>query len=351
MRCGMRAVRDLRCLAARPRGSVRGASSGHGGSSGAALAPELQRMIAELEALPAAQRELVLDTLPLSQASARRAFAAADLNKDGTVSLVEFQTWYTRRGLGPVSSFAEPGGDAMGAAAMGTGSCDVSVAAGALAAMREEAPAALAPSTLQLRRELIFAAVPFIGFGFLDNAIMISAGDAIESNIGGVLCLSTMAAAGLGNMVSDIVGMGATGYIERYATKLGLPNPGLTAAQRQLPKVKQIGLLGAILGISVGCILGMAPLLFIDSERKELRKSFDVLDGDGNGFISREEIALLLKMLGMRDVQEAQVDGIVEAMDTDHDNRISFEEFCLLHGRLLEYHAAAVAMKQQQQQQ
>jgi hypothetical protein len=346
MRCGVRAVRDLRCLAVRSRGSVRGVSSGHGGSSGAALSPELQRMIAELEALPTAQRELVLGTLPLSQASARRAFAAADLNKDGTVSLVEFQTWYTRRGLGPVSSFAEPGGDAMGAA-MG-GSCDVSVAAGALAAMREEAPAALAPSTLQLRRELIFAAVPFIGFGFLDNAIMISAGDAIESNIGGVLCLSTMAAAGLGNMVSDIVGMGATGYIERYATKLGLPNPGLTAAQRQLPKVKQIGLLGAILGISIGCILGMAPLLFIDSERKELRKSFDVLDGDGNGFISREEIALLLKMLGMRDVKEAQVDGIVDAMDTDHDHRISFEEFCMLHGRLLDYHAAAVAMKQQQ---
>ena len=101
-------------------------------------------------------------------------------------------------------------------------------------------------------------------------------------------------------MVSDIVGMGATGAIERWATKLGVPNPGLSAAQRQLPKVKQVGLLGAVLGISLGCLLGMAPLLFIDAEEKELRKSFDVLDGDGNGYISREEIATLLRMLGMK---------------------------------------------------
>jgi hypothetical protein len=49
--------------------------------------------------------------------------------------------------------------------------------------------------------------LPFIGFGFLDNFIMITVADRIEESIGVVLCLSTMAAAGMGNMVSDLAGM------------------------------------------------------------------------------------------------------------------------------------------------
>lgn len=36
-------------------------------------------------------------------------------------------------------------------------------------------------------------AVPFLGFGFMDNAIMILAGDYIEANIGITLGISTMA--------------------------------------------------------------------------------------------------------------------------------------------------------------
>jgi hypothetical protein len=35
---------------------------------------------------------------------------------------------------------------------------------------------------------------------------MIMAGDMIEANIGATLALSTMAAAGIGNMFSDVIG-------------------------------------------------------------------------------------------------------------------------------------------------
>ena len=53
------------------------------------------------------------------------------------------------------------------------------------------------------------SSLPFVAFGFVDNAIMITAGDAIEASIGVALSLSTMAAAGLGNLCSDVVGIAA----------------------------------------------------------------------------------------------------------------------------------------------
>ena len=51
---------------------------------------------------------------------------------------------------------------------------------------------------------LVFAnnAIPFVGFGIIDNAVMIMAGDYIDCTIGVALGISTMAAAGLGKSVS-----------------------------------------------------------------------------------------------------------------------------------------------------
>lgn len=77
-------------------------------------------------------------------------------------------------------------------------------------------------------------AVPFLGFGFLDNFIMISAGDYIEHMFGFVFCLSTMAAAGLGNTISDVVGIGSAHYIERGCEILGLRPPKLSTVQMQM---------------------------------------------------------------------------------------------------------------------
>ncbi|CAF4344185.1 unnamed protein product, partial [Adineta steineri] len=50
--------------------------------------------------------------------------------------------------------------------------------------------------------------LPYIGFGFVDNFVMLVAGETIETFFGAALCLSTMAAAGLGNAVSDVIGIG-----------------------------------------------------------------------------------------------------------------------------------------------
>ncbi|XP_035476411.2 transmembrane protein 65 isoform X1 [Scophthalmus maximus] len=63
----------------------------------------------------------------------------------------------------------------------------------------------------QIRYVLFHNALPFVGFGFLDNAIMIAAGTQIELSIGVTLGISTMAAAALGNLVSDLAGLGLRG--------------------------------------------------------------------------------------------------------------------------------------------
>ncbi len=105
-----------------------------------------------------------------------------------------------------------------------------------------------------------FQAVPLIGFGFLDNCIMIVAGDAIDNGIGRTLRISTMAAAGLGNLISDVAGLGLEDYVRLVSDKI-MHTPMLNHDQKSSPMVMTAQALGGILGISLGCLLGMAPLL------------------------------------------------------------------------------------------
>mmetsp|Transcript_1931 Transcript_1931/g.5594 ORF Transcript_1931/g.5594 Transcript_1931/m.5594 type:complete len:171 (+) Transcript_1931:231-743(+) len=62
------------------------------------------------------------------------------------------------------------------------------------------------------------------------------------------------------------------GTVERAAMHLGLPAPGLTAAQRTMPIVHRIGFAGVLAGAFLGCSLGMANLLLVDTQRSEILK-------------------------------------------------------------------------------
>jgi hypothetical protein len=120
-----------------------------------------------------------------------------------------------------------------------------------------------APSWKQLRLLCYQNMLPFIGFGFLDNFIMITVADRIEESIGVVLCLSTMAAAGMGNMVSDLAGLGLADQVDSLCRALGIPNPRLSAGQLTHRASRWMALLGRCTGIILGCIIGMCPLLWI----------------------------------------------------------------------------------------
>ena len=57
------------------------------------------------------------------------------------------------------------------------------------------------PTPSQLRMVMLRNAVPFVGFGFIDNFIMLVAGERIDTSIGVAFCTSTLFAAGIGNLV------------------------------------------------------------------------------------------------------------------------------------------------------
>ena len=70
------------------------------------------------------------------------------------------------------------------------------------------------PTNQQLLTTAIASGIPFVGFGFCDNAIMLMAGERIEASLGVAFGITTLAAAGLGNLISDVVGLGLADTIE-----------------------------------------------------------------------------------------------------------------------------------------
>lgn len=59
-------------------------------------------------------------------------------------------------------------------------------------------------------------------------------GDYIEQSIGMFICISTMAAAALGNTISDVLGLGLAGYVEQLCEFCGLKMPKLTPTQMKM---------------------------------------------------------------------------------------------------------------------
>ncbi|KAH8256191.1 hypothetical protein KR026_010221 [Drosophila bipectinata] len=125
------------------------------------------------------------------------------------------------------------------------------------------------PTVGQLCSIFFVNAVPFVAFGFLDNFIMIMAGESIEFYLGHFVVLSTMAAAGLGNTISDVIGIMTATYVESGCEILGLKPPKLTPAQFELKSSKRSASYGRVIGITVGCLLGMCPLWFSDDKKEE----------------------------------------------------------------------------------
>lgn len=131
---------------------------------------------------------------------------------------------------------------------------------------KKAAEKAQPPSSSDLYKIFVVNAVPFVVFGFLDNFCMIMAGDYIEQVCGAFMCISTMAAAGLGNTISDILGIGTAFYVERFCALLGLRPPDLVPIQMEMKECRRAANSGRIIGITIGCLLGMFPLLFLNNE-------------------------------------------------------------------------------------
>ncbi|XP_064210751.1 uncharacterized protein LOC660444 isoform X1 [Tribolium castaneum] len=118
------------------------------------------------------------------------------------------------------------------------------------------------PTSRNLVDIAIANSIPFIGFGFLDNFFMLLFGDYIDLYLGSYFCMTTMAAAALGNTLSDVLGIGTAFYVERLANKIGFRPPKLSPIQMDMTCSRNAANFGRVLGVTLGCILGMCPLVF-----------------------------------------------------------------------------------------
>merc|ERR1740123_201710 len=85
----------------------------------------------------------------------------------------------------------------------------------------------------QLRQQFKCAAVPMVGFGFMDNTIMIHAGDWIDNSIGYTFGFATLVAAGFGQVLSDSSGIVFGNSLEAFlGKKINLTPPDVTPLQR-----------------------------------------------------------------------------------------------------------------------
>jgi len=121
----------------------------------------------------------------------------------------------------------------------------------------------------ELRRQFLCAAIPMVGFGFIDNTVMIRAGDLIDNSLGATFGMATLTAAAFGQVCSDSCGVLFGNSLDAFFGKIGLRPPAVTSAQRQLRSFRLVTTAGATIGIISGCLIGMCNLFFLDLDAKE----------------------------------------------------------------------------------
>lgn len=99
-----------------------------------------------------------------------------------------------------------------------------------------------------------------VGFGFMDNFVMITVGSAIDNTLGVQLGLATMTAAAIGQVVSDVSGVVFGDTLSRI---FRISPAKLNETQRNSALVGRLRLAGAVVGVIVGCTLGAVALYLI----------------------------------------------------------------------------------------
>lgn len=162
------------------------------------------------------------------------------------------------------------------------------------------------PTRQELRIVALHQAIPFVGFGIMDNSLLLLSGEAIDMYLGVKLGISTMCAAALGNIISDLAGVALGTMIEDAVAKWSNrieqltngriklpPLPKLTYEQRNLRSVRFSTQMGCAIGLTIGCIIGMFPLLFFPDDHNHggNDKAAQILQSENERL--KAEIALL----------------------------------------------------------
>jgi len=132
----------------------------------------------------------------------------------------------------------------------------------------------------QLRKHFVTCALPMVAFGFIDNTIMLHAGNMIDLTLGVTFGLSTLAAAACGQVCSDSSGVLFSNYIFAAARRMGLPEAKFTPQQKTLRAVRWTGNAGAAIGVFSGCCMGLVNLFIIDTNEARTNKMFQGSSGE-----------------------------------------------------------------------
>ena len=172
------------------------------------------------------------------------------------------------------------------------------------------------PTSRQLYIVALRSAIPMIGFGFMDNLVMIQAGEAIDMSLGVTFGLSTMTAAGFGQCISDVAGFTSGGIVDATVAKMKLPQHGLSLEQLDLKSSRAWHTLGGCVGVVTGCLLGMSCLLFMDTDRaerakkaKELQSIFESILKEGHTLINAGKF-ILFRILSFFELECGRFENI-----------------------------------------
>lgn len=177
------------------------------------------------------------------------------------------------------------------------------------------------PTSTQLRQVWAASALPFLGFGILDNAIMIIFGDVLDMSLCTTLGFSTMAAAALGNTFSDGIGVFSGGMVEDMAAKAGFEAPSLSRAQEDLGCTKRAERFGQLFGITAGCLIGMFPLLFMHTKDQEAARRVTMMNMYNHAVVGVQEIlSAEAAMIALVD----EDDQLVSASAAHHGKEFAF---------------------------
>lgn len=105
----------------------------------------------------------------------------------------------------------------------------------------------------------------------MDNTIMIHAGHYVDCTLGVTFGLSTLAAAGIGQIFSGIGGVMFGDALDALFRRIS-GSTKMTAAQKATRASRAAGLTGGIVGVTFGCALGLVNLLFVDEHKASLLK-------------------------------------------------------------------------------
>ncbi|MBZ3878888.1 Calcium-binding protein 8 [Sciurus carolinensis] len=88
---------------------------------------------------------------------------------------------------------------------------------------------------------------------------------------------------------------------------------------------------GRCQGEKTNAIILAASKCYEKTEPAEIREAFRVLDRDGNGFISKQELGMAMRSLGYMP-SEVELAIIMQRLDMDGDGQVDFDEFMTILG-------------------